>query len=112
MIETMSGLELIYNDSRKDYHEYITTIITKNYKIIENLLANHSLISPDIEDDETLEITTAKPYNMFIKSTKKAYMMGSNSYINQASHSMISPVYLITTDCGHVISSVTLQGGR
>ena len=112
MIETMSGLDLIYNDSRKDYHEYITAVITKNYKIIESLMANHSLISPDISDDETVEITQDKPYNMFIKSKKKAYMLGSNPYVNQASHSTLSPVYLITTDCGHVISAVTLQGGR
>ena len=112
MVETMSGLDLIYNDGRKNYHEYITTIITKNYKIIESIKANPSLISSDVNEDDTLEITQDKPYNLFIKSKKKAYKLGTNTYLNQACHSTFSPVYLITTDCGHVISSVTLQGGR
>ena len=112
MVETMSGEEFIYNDSRKNYHEYITTIITKNYKIIESIKANPSLISSDIDEDDTLEITQDKPYNLFIKSKNKAYKLGANTYLNQACHSTFSPVYLITPDCGHIISTITLQSGR
>lgn len=98
--------ERIINNSRKE-HNYITTIITHNYKVIENLMNNHKLISPDIDEDETLEIYQTAPRNLFIKSMKKPYILASNSYINGCRSG--SDIYLITTDNSSIISNVTIE---
>lgn len=110
MRETMLGIDPpIDNCGRKDFHEYITTVITKNDKIIEGLLANPTLINPEILEDETVELKSERPYNLFIKSNKKPYVLANNPYMVGASKHSMSPVYIITTDCSHVISSVTMQ---
>ena len=92
--------------SKVERHEYITTVLTKNYKVIENLMRDHSLISPDIAEDETIEIWSDRPKNLFIKSTKKPYILSSNQYIKGCRSG--SPIYCVTTDCGHVIANAML----
>ena len=98
--------ERIINRSRTD-HTYITTVLTHNYKVIENLKKNNKLISQDIDKDETLEIYQTAPRNLFIKSKLKPYILASNSYINGCRSG--SNIYLITTDNNGIISSETIS---
>jgi len=98
--------ELIYSNSRKD-HTFVTTIITHNYRVIENLKAKHDLISPDISEDKTLKIYQTRPFNLFIESKEKAYILASNQYINGCKSG--SPIYLITTDNSSVISNTIIS---
>lgn len=96
---------LIYNNNRKD-HTYVTIVITHNYKVLENLQKNHKLISPDIDEDDTLKIYQMRPHNLYIESKKKPYILASNSYINGCKSG--STIYLITTDNSSIISDVAI----
>lgn len=100
--------EPIINRNRKD-NTYTTIIITKNYKVLTYLKNNPSLINPEIEEDETLKIYQKKPYNMFIESKKKPYIVSSNSYLKGCRSG--SPIYTITIDNSSVIASDNFSMG-